>query len=416
MPTSSDAPQQERVGQVLADPRPVGSSGGHVCFVLPVPERYTPSSGGAVATVTRQLTRSLLLAGQAVTVLTPNDGETQYDDGHVVSIGFGPAALRSGPVHKALVLEGRARGFTWPLYGSYLRAVHRSLVRLDVRPDLVVVANDPELAVRLHRWGVGGRQVLWLHNRLEGREARQLRNLPDAIVVVAVSESVRRWTADTYGLAADSIRVIHNGIDGAEFHPRAGYRTPHAPLRVVTHGRVDPNKGHLTAARAVALLRRRGLPVEFTLVGGVQTFGLSDSEIRRHAAEVEQAVTEAGGTWTGRVPAAEVAGILREHDVACVLSRSPEPFSLAALEAMASGCAVITTGLGGIAEVVGDIAMRVDPDATDQVADAIADLLGDPRLLSDRKVASHHRSEQFTWGQAAAVVAEMVADVRGDGP
>jgi glycosyltransferase involved in cell wall biosynthesis len=369
-----------------------------------------------VSTVTRQLTRSLLQTGHTVTVLTPDDGAPPYDDGRVVRLRFGSAARRSAAVHKALVLEGRLRGFTWPLYGSYLREVRRSLAGLGAQPDLVVVANDPELAVRLHRWGVGRQQVLWLHNRLEGREARRLRELPAAIRVVAVSESVRTWTAETYGLDAESILVIHNGIDASEFHPRDGFRTPRAPLRVVTHGRIDPNKGHLNAARAVASLRRQGQPVELTLVGGVQTFGLTDDEAHRHATEVERAVADAGGTWTGRVPAGEVAGILREHDVACVLSRSPEPFSLAALEAMASGCAVITTGTGGIAEVVGDSAVRVDPDATDQVANALATLIADPGLLSRRKVAAHRRSEQFSWGQAAQRVAAMADDARGVGP
>ena len=93
------------------------------------------------------------------------------------------------------------------------------------------------------------------------------------------------------------------------------------------------------------------------------------------------AVADAGGTATGRLPAAEVAGALRDHDIACVLSKNSEPFSLAVLEAMASGCAVITTGTGGITEVVGDSAELVGVDDVEAVAAAIAALTIDPQLL-----------------------------------
>ena len=258
--------------------------------------------------------------------------------------------------------------------------------------------------------------MLWLHNRLQGREARRLRDLPPAIEVVAVSDSVRRWTAETYGLPVDTIGVIHNGVDAEEFHPRSDYLRPRSPLRVVSHGRIDPNKGHDTAARAVASLRRRGVPVDFTLVGGVQTFGLSDAEASRHADDVDRAVADAGGTATGRVPAAEIAGILRQHDVACVLSTSPEPFSLAALEAMASGFALVTTGLGGIAEVVGDAASPVHSGSVGEVAEAIARFVADPDLLADRKAAARLRAEEFSWGHAARLVATMAAEARGARP
>lgn len=384
----------------------------NICFVLPPAECYYSRSGGAISTVTRQLTRSLIERGHSVEVITPDDGEQHYPEGEVHRLRYGPAVAPSDLIHKLNVAEARARGWSWPDYGPYLRQTLRSLSKLSVVPDLVIVANDPELAHRLHRKGIGHRQVLWLHNQMEGKEARRLHHLASDILLVAVSDSVRGWTSSTYGIPADSITVIHNGIDLEEFHPRDGFINSRGSVRVVCHGRIDPNKGHDIAAKAVGALRRQGFAVTFTMMGGVQTFGIPESEAQAYADALNRAVIDAEGTALGRIPSVEVAGSLRDHDIACVLSKSAEPFPLAALEAMASGCAVITTAKGGIKEMVGDSGVFVEVDDVDGVAAAIAELSTDPRLLSERKVSARTRSELFTWDKAAVKVESLMADSR----
>ena len=388
----------------------------NICFVLPPPERYGARSGGAISTVTRHLVRSLIGLGHAVVVLTPDDGEEPYAEGDVRRLRYGPAWPPPALLHKARVLESKVRRWSWPDYGSYRRQVVRGLSRLAVPPDLVIAANDPELAYRLHRKNIGSRQVLWLHNRLQGREARRIPDLQPEVMLVAVSDSVRRWTADTYRIPADSISVINNGVDLDEFRPREDFVRPRTPVRVVCHGRIDPNKGHVIAARAVGELRRRGCPVTFTMIGGVQTFGIPEVEERAYADALSAAIADAGGTEMGRLPATEIAGVLREHDIACVLSRSAEPFPLTALEAMASGCAVITTGNGGIAEIVGESAVLVDTDDVDGVVAAIAGLADDPGLLSERKTSARRRSELFTWRLAADAVESLSTGSRRRSP
>ena len=79
-----------------------------ICFVLPPMERYYPRSGGAIATVTRHLTGSLLQLGHSVDVLTPDDGEQPYDEGAVLRLRFGPASPPPELLHKSYVLEARA--------------------------------------------------------------------------------------------------------------------------------------------------------------------------------------------------------------------------------------------------------------------------------------------------------------------
>jgi glycosyltransferase involved in cell wall biosynthesis len=353
----------------------------------------------------------LLESGHSVDVLTQDDGDQPYTEGTVVRLRFGPGLPPSPLLHKSYVLEARSRRWCWPEYGPYLRRVLGCLRQPGISLDLVIVANDPELAWRLNRKGMGRRQVLWLHNQLQGKEARRLSDLPPGVSVVAVSDSVRMWTSETYGIPKSSISVIHNGIDLDEFHPRADFDQPRRDVHVVSHGRIDPNKGHDIAAKAVALLRRKGYPVTFTMVGGVQTYGISGAQASAYADQLAAAIAEAEGTATGRLPASAVPEVLRDHDIACVLSKSAEPFSLAALEAMASGCAVITTGTGGIREVVGDAADFVGVDDVEAVAAAIEALLVDPDLLSERKRSGLIRSKSFTWDKAASKVESLMVGV-----
>ena len=83
-------------GQALRRVQATRGDGDHralkICFVLPPMERYYPRSGGAISTVTRHLTSSLLELGHSVDVLTPDDGEQPYAEGAVLRLRFGPAS------------------------------------------------------------------------------------------------------------------------------------------------------------------------------------------------------------------------------------------------------------------------------------------------------------------------------------
>jgi glycosyltransferase involved in cell wall biosynthesis len=65
------------------------------------------------------------------------------------------------------------------------------------------------------------------------------------------------------------------------------------------------------------------------------------------------------------------------------LTKTPEPFGRTALEALASGAALITSGLGGLAEVCGDCAVTVDPHDTDGLVAALGGLMDTPDQRAD---------------------------------
>jgi glycosyltransferase involved in cell wall biosynthesis len=114
------------------------------------------------------------------------------------------------------------------------------------------------------------------------------------------------------------------------------------------------------------------------------------------------------------VAPSEVPSRLREFDVALVLPTAPDPFPLAGLEAMASGLAVVAIPLGGVAEMVGEAALLVDP-TPDSVAAALRALSADPALLAHHQQLGRERAAAFTWPEAADRLVGLVASRAAEG-
>ena len=76
-----------------------------------------------------------------------------------------------------------------------------------------------------------------------------------------------------------------------------------------------------------------------------------------------------------------------------MLTKGPEPFGRTALEALAGGAALITSGLGGLAEICGDCAVTVDPNDADLVAAALGGLMDAPERRAGLARAGRERVE-----------------------
>lgn len=79
----------------------------------------------------------------------------------------------------------------------------------------------------------------------------------------------------------------------------------------------------------------------------------------------------------GFVPDEHLVSLYRAALAHLFVSRC-EGFGLTVVEAMASGCPVITTAGGSLAEVAGDAALLVDPESNVAIGDAIVKLARDP--------------------------------------
>lgn len=78
-----------------------------------------------------------------------------------------------------------------------------------------------------------------------------------------------------------------------------------------------------------------------------------------------------------------------------------EGFGLPILEAMQSGCPVITSKRGSLGEVGMDAALYVDPLSVDSIASGINKVMGDANLRKSLSQAGIKNAKKFTWEKTA---------------
>ncbi len=93
------------------------------------------------------------------------------------------------------------------------------------------------------------------------------------------------------------------------------------------------------------------------------------------------------------VPYSEVKAAWERAEVGMVLTTGPEPFGRTALEAMASGAALITSGRGGLAEICGPCGVTVEPSDAEGIAAALGQLLDAPDRRAEIARAGRKRVE-----------------------
>ena len=78
-----------------------------------------------------------------------------------------------------------------------------------------------------------------------------------------------------------------------------------------------------------------------------------------------------------------------------------EGFGLPILEAMASGCPVLTSNTSSLPEVAGKAALLVDPESETEIAQGILKLFLDEKLRNKLKKMGIAQSQKFSWKKAA---------------
>lgn len=80
-----------------------------------------------------------------------------------------------------------------------------------------------------------------------------------------------------------------------------------------------------------------------------------------------------------------------------------ENFPMVLLEAMAAGCAIVTTSVEGNSEVVGDSAIKVEPGNTEQIRNALKKLTSNPEQIQHYSQLARDRVKQFSTSRIATM-------------
>ena len=181
--------------------------------------------------------------------------------------------------------------------------------------------------------------------------------------VIAISDSLRRFTVERVGVPAAKVETIHYGLD----EPPAAWGT-NPPDEVPANSRILLSTSRLTRQKGidVAVEALSHLPEDVVLV----VLGEGPD---RSLLEVPRVFLP------GRVP--DVTAWLRRASVYVQPSRW-EGFGLAVLEAMVCGLPVVATSVSSLPEIVadGETGVLVPPDDPATLARGIERALAEPQL------------------------------------
>lgn len=143
-------------------------------------------------------------------------------------------------------------------------------------------------------------------------------------------------------------RTIYNGIDLSTFTPAATQFDGHRPFKILFVGRVGPVKGVHLILDALDVIAAGADRIELSICGSTATGEESYlASLKRRALDVPAKIAFLGHR-------ADVANLIRNHDLVVVPSIWQEAFGRILVEAMACGRPVIASRVGGMPEVLGD--------------------------------------------------------------
>lgn len=227
-----------------------------------------------------------------------------------------------------------------------------------------------------------------------------------ADAIIAVSEQTKRDVVATYGVPETRITVIPEGIDQDLFQPACTASDLSRDLRqrhgdyLLMVGTLEPRKNHAAAAHALSILNQRGRSLNLVVVGG------SGWKFSPFHALVQELNLEARVHFAGRVPDAELPAYYTNARVLLQPSLY-EGFGFPILEAMACATPVVSSNRSSLPELAGDCALLVDPTKPDAIANAVEQILDQPRLRSEMIRGGRKRAAAFTWTETARRTADL---------
>jgi glycosyltransferase involved in cell wall biosynthesis len=254
----------------------------------------------------------------------------------------------------------------------------------DNRYDAVATHGAwPHAVVGLSAKLMGRKLVTWAHGaplRLGRLDRIADRISPDLVIVNS------RHTAAALGTLFEGVpsQLIYYPVEPRAVHGRSRteirreLQTSENGIVLAFAARFERWKGHDLLLRAArALLDRTSSDWCIWLCGGVQR-----ASEKAYLAELESYVKGSGLASRIRFlgQRSDVPELLRAADVFCQPNTGPEPFGIVFIEALYAGLPVVSTNMGGAAEIVDESCGLLAEPEPHAVADALYRLVTDTGL------------------------------------
>lgn len=340
--------------------------------------------------------------------------------------GFEDAIVAGGTKVHHLDLDGRADRSP-----AVLREAVRRLGALIDAEDLAILDSSMFEADLVGRLACRTRSTLHVthlvnlrydqraYDALPPRSRARLRILQEidrrtlrwSAGVVALTEGIADSLGPPLGLTRNEIAVVPRGVARDEYParpPRAHWDERHAsdPIRLVSLGRLAPEKGHAALLDGIANIHT-DRPIELRLYGS----GPLRQELIARAAEISRP----GLSVSVEDPVTSPLGVLEQADGFCFPSII-EGQGNALLEAMAVGVPVLASDIATLREVAGSSAVFFDVLRPVSVGAAIEQFAASSAADVEAAIAVGQQrvTERFDAQACIGQLAQWLRQIAGD--
>jgi glycosyltransferase involved in cell wall biosynthesis len=223
-----------------------------------------------------------------------------------------------------------------------------------------------------------------------------------ADAIISVSEITRQHVMHFLDVEPERVTTVYSGM-GEAYRPaqdpahleniRRKYQLPERFFLYA--GAIYPPKNFARLVRAFAKVGpARG--IHLVVAGGENRF-LSDWELK----EPERLGIQDWVRWPGWIEGEKDLAALYAMAEALLLPSLFEACPLPILEAMASGCPIVTADRYGTKEMAGDAGLLVNPESVESIAEGMIRVIEEPALRGRLAQAGLERARLFSWSRCA---------------
>lgn len=242
-------------------------------------------------------------------------------------------------------------------------------------------------------------------------------SLKKATKIIAVSEHTKDDITKIFKIKPEKIKVVYEGVDlrdvpgkreGAcgteteacleDLKAKYGLKNDY----VLFLGTIEPRKNIAALVEAFCSLIQKNKEL-----GGKYQLILAGAKGWKHEKifkEIEKCQKKIKSPdivkYIGYVPAREKFALMK--DAACFVFPSLyEGFGLPVLEALSLGVPTITSKISSLPEIVGKAAVLVDPEKSEEIAEALDKVLADRKLRERLSESGVSQAKKFSWEKCA---------------